>query len=280
MQRDLVARLLALAGLRPIIVLTAFGLAVAATHSVACATSLSSWGWSRERDSSIRKPDPDLQQEFWMMHQGADWRMMIRATSVRREIYWIPHSSDTTGYTKDAQRLQAMYESALRRPAGWITYSISPTWKSYALEPSPTGSVATPFYLDVHIGWPRPCLRYGVWTNSVPPLEGGEHAVRKQVAVSVEDGVRVSSPLKTINETRVIPYGVLWPALVGNILTFWGTIMGLAVVCCVLRMLTRLLRHRCIGCAYDLRGLTTDCCPECGLAACDFSWLHPRNRGA
>jgi len=64
--------------------------------------------------------------------------------------------------------------------------------------------------------------------------------------------------------SRVIPYTLVWPGFLLNILFYATITASFHLSLTTLRRLHRRRRHRCPHCGYDVKGLTTAACPECG----------------
>jgi hypothetical protein len=107
-------------------------------------------------------------------------------------------------------------------------------------------------------GWPVVCLIthrvFDLNNLSIDPSawHGGVEVVRE----------RPLQPLTAV----VIPYTPYWPGLAINSAAFAATILALMRGFHVARRHTRGRANRCVSCGYDLRGLTSRACPECGVA--------------
>jgi hypothetical protein len=63
---------------------------------------------------------------------------------------------------------------------------------------------------------------------------------------------------------RILPLRPIWPGFLFNTLIYAAALWGLLFTPGVLRRTVRRRRGRCTRCAYDLRGIEHDVCPECG----------------
>lgn len=63
---------------------------------------------------------------------------------------------------------------------------------------------------------------------------------------------------------RVVPYGVHWPGLIANTAVWTLAWFAALMTITFARRFNRLRTNRCLECGYDLRGISTEVCPECG----------------
>jgi len=107
-------------------------------------------------------------------------------------------------------------------------------------------------------GWPVVCLTthrlFDLNNLSIDPSawHGGIEMVRE----------RPLQPLTAV----VIPYTPYWPGLAINSAVYAAAILLLTSAFHVARRVRRVRANRCASCGYDLRGLTSRACPECGVA--------------
>jgi hypothetical protein len=118
-------------------------------------------------------------------------------------------------------------------------------------------------WVFVRAGWPFEAFRGWSW-QLLDDLGGpNEHISHQAFAI-----VRV--PLLRYGVSRtghfLVPYYPLWPGFIANSLIYaalcWLVIAGLVSA----RAARRARRGLCTRCAYDLRGVTSGVCPECGQA--------------
>lgn len=121
----------------------------------------------------------------------------------------------------------------------------------------------------IQFGFPFRAL-YGTASSVVEPgpapPEGGASSPLGQRVQHTTRGIdTLEIPLLGACQIVYLP---IWSGLLLNVV-FW-----LICVICMQRIATRLLRlhrlwrNRCMVCAYDLRGLSSEQCPECGALTC------------
>lgn len=110
-------------------------------------------------------------------------------------------------------------------------------------------------------GWPFLSLRG--W--SCVAIKNSSTVVRSARAGLIENVPTVST-LRGLPQTASLPYCPRWPGFIANTLFYaalwWLLFTGLITA----RAARRSRRGLCTRCAYDLRGIASGVCPECGQA--------------
>ena len=151
--------------------------------------------------------------------------------------------------------------------------SILPAWAIYAY-PDEVPIVMTCRYLEA-TGWPM--LTFWSGRESLGLMEQDWPAITPEGFIRTEVpaprfylGILMpdqpAPSLRTLHGLTVLPYGPLWPGLVINTLFYAGILWLLIPGPYVLRRMIRHKRGLCVKCAYDLRGVDHEACPECGEA--------------
>lgn len=115
-------------------------------------------------------------------------------------------------------------------------------------------SAAPGFTYSLGAGWPLRCM-YGVARPAVSP---------RSPQLSSAIGLRTTS---TVGDLHSLPMGVLWGGLAIDSAAFAGAWWSLLAIPGALGFVRGALRARrgvCRRCGYDLIGLASDACPECG----------------
>ncbi|MCC7390524.1 MAG: hypothetical protein IT431_17365 [Phycisphaerales bacterium] len=105
-------------------------------------------------------------------------------------------------------------------------------------------------------GWPS----YALYCKLAPyyPFGSAQDCAFGAIAISSH-----SDDLYAATLLPCIPY---WPGLLANTLFYALLLATLHQLTAYARRARRRRRNRCAACNYDLRGLTTPTCPECGRA--------------
>ncbi len=138
-----------------------------------------------------------------------------------------------------------------------------PLWPKVTSQSGRLGLIITDGQLAV--GWPLLCLR-ARFAQSLSPSQ-------TQHVWSAPGGFIIhhtSPPFVNLIAGRgfpvIWPYRPYWPGLLANTLFFTVLWTIPLVFVPALRRRQRRRHHRCVSCAYDLSGTSTDRpCPECGL---------------
>lgn len=118
-------------------------------------------------------------------------------------------------------------------------------------------------WVFVRAGWPFEAFRGWNW-QLIDDLGGpNEHISHRTFA-----NIRVPLLRYGVSQTGhfLVPYYPLWPGFIANTLIYaalwWLLFTGLVSA----RSARRTRRGLCTRCAYDLRGISSGVCPECGEA--------------
>lgn len=114
----------------------------------------------------------------------------------------------------------------------------------------------TSYYSEQAAGWPRLAL----WKRHL-------HGVARGIPIQRSHGAMKIAKFQQTDD-QSLPYLPIWPGLIFNTI-FWGAawFIILAPTFCSLAALKRHRRRRrglCARCRYDLRGINSPNCPECG----------------
>lgn len=109
-------------------------------------------------------------------------------------------------------------------------------------------------------GWPWHCLMC-----SIDPATSRSE---------VQGGIALNDDLYFPSDTNlpsVLPARIVWPGLLANLAAYGIVCLTLLVTVQTIRRLWNRTRRRCPECSYDLRGLSSEGCPECG-------WKREKNK--
>lgn len=110
---------------------------------------------------------------------------------------------------------------------------------------------------DTAYGWPWPCLWYRTTAEFQGPTTIGNERLH--------GGMFLHGTLSArLRDFRALPYWPIWAGLAADA-AVWGTMwLALLTLPRVARRWHRRRRGRCAECGYDLCGVTSGVCPECG----------------
>ncbi len=121
-------------------------------------------------------------------------------------------------------------------------------------------------------GWPFLAMRTTFEGLTAKPGEGAPHL--NWYDISMHAGIRIRPnytglrSFEALYASRALPLRPILLGLVGNLI-FWSSIWALLpyvpFLPVILKKRRRLKRNQCVNCAYDLRGLSHEQCPECGV---------------
>ena len=158
-------------------------------------------------------------------------------------------------------------------PANDIWYSdypymdgILPYWSRGRVRPSSEvfDDPRSPKYFEKGWGWPFICgttfIRKFLYTS-----EGVQGPPNPIMPYEVVSGFRVADSGYNIPVPyRLLPIQPVYPGLIGNILCYSLFAYLVLFGYLDLRYIFRHKRGLCVKCAYDLRGVDHEACPECG----------------
>lgn len=114
------------------------------------------------------------------------------------------------------------------------------------------------------IGWPLRALRCeiigDVWTESAEVIDN----FRVGPPYQTKGGARLSPPSQALSSQRVVPLTTYWPGLLADTAFYALLFAGLHQLATWGRRARRRKRGNCAACGYDLTGLNSATCPECG----------------
>ncbi len=145
-------------------------------------------------------------------------------------------------------------------------------------------------------GWPWPALRWGQLTMLSYPTYGarGPQAFKDADELTLTPDLVASTPVTSVpaNTGRDLfantsprysvdwiskpisitvpgfniglPWSPYWPGFIANCVVYFAVLMTLASVVMTVLSRRRIRLQCCVRCTYDLRGLTSARCPECG----------------
>lgn len=139
-------------------------------------------------------------------------------------------------------------------PEGYVPES-GPLWGAPP-SPDPWAPSATSYGCEDARGWPA----LAMWCEFKQVKKGGGWVwqASRGLLISPSDD-------RQLLNVRVLPARPLWPGLIANTSVYAVGWAGLLVILDWRRHVWRRARGRCVGCGYELRGLTPGAaCPECG----------------
>lgn len=155
-----------------------------------------------------------------------------------------------------------------RRTVPILEFNHPPSWGTFARGRTPPDHVASG--TDHGFGWPRPALWYRVDGINYFAFDPRGRVLSHASATGIKGGYILSGTLESRAYTfRALPHRIHWPGLLANTALFTLLWYLLLFAPGALRRTIRTRRNRCTTCGYDLRGLATSRCPECGTDATD-----------
>lgn len=224
-----------------------------AASTVAVAWACGAWG------NLGRQP---LQKH--VVHKGrVVWILDAKSRFGAERHRWWAH-----GIADDArERATALHQSiesdadlaaAKRSPFGYVMYRRwPPSWGAFPKLPS-DGVDALWMSCEDARGWPLLAL-HAELKEMWPVSREGPSAWRGGIGLPNYD----TWP-DVIDMPRALPYLPIWSGFIGDTLFYAAVWAALIFVPGFVRGRRRIRRGLCQRCAYDLRGLTTLGCPECG----------------
>ena len=130
-------------------------------------------------------------------------------------------------------------------------------------QPGPPGMYSIRFWEFARAGWPLEAFHGWTWHLTEGPLGPKDRITSRTFAIA-------NAPLLRHGASKTdqvsVPYYPLWPGFIANTLIYgalwWILFAGLISA----RAVRRARRGLCPRCAYDLRGVSSGVCPECGQA--------------
>ncbi len=195
---------------------------------------------------------------WWCILKAPDWRLLPAARKLNE-----------TQAQEFARSIVADFDPQLRNAHAsvWTFFGFTHTY----------GGISCPDALDMVViqrdaGWPLHALRS---TNRFPPglrspKPGGFELSPSLRIESLEAGIEWRGSVPRLGVTRRLPLQPLWLGFLANAGVYTTCLLTLTLGAPHdvrrLRAAVRRRRGRCAQCAYDLRGIAVDVCPECGHA--------------
>ena len=154
---------------------------------------------------------------------------------------------------------------------------------SMAMNPPQTSANGEVFGgIECEHGWPMRCARasYVIENPSLllpeQSLQGGIRVDHVRWGVTLPAGLGWKQVALSEDRYRVLPLTPIVRGLATNTLVYaflWALILVVLFIPSRLRCYRRLAKGRCFKCAYDLAGIPSDRCPECGSTRA--TRIHP-----
>lgn len=127
--------------------------------------------------------------------------------------------------------------------------------------------VTIPYVVVCESGWPLRWLRGRIFATVVAWPRGSAAGRCKLISSTSSNAVFVPDVLRKValnSEQRIIPCGILWAGLAGNLILLASVWVAIIVGISRARRTYRMWRGRCPRCSYILYGTHRNGCPECG----------------
>ena len=121
-----------------------------------------------------------------------------------------------------------------------------------------------PWLMEDAYGWPFESFYCSFAIAGDDAFDLRATSVRGAIPVRGIYAAGAAAPPFACVSAKAIPLSILWPGFVINTLLFAGVFWVLFTAPGLIRRVARRQDGRCIACGYDLRGIDSQRCPECG----------------